>query len=106
MEETLFKVRWTERAKKDYNEIVDEIAENAPSRAEKFGNRLIDAADSLRWSPHRCSRTPEDPTCRHLIFKKYRIVFEIDEDNREVWIQTILFPYQQYRPYRILITKH
>jgi hypothetical protein len=51
---------------------------------------------SLRWSPWRCPRTPEDRLSRHLILRKYRIVFEIDEVNHEVWIQAVLFPYQQF----------
>ena len=100
METDLFKVRWTQPAEDDLDEIIDAIAEDAPIRAVEFGRRLQELAGSLRWSPHRCPRTRNDPTCRHLIYKKYRILFEIDEDNREVWIQEVRFPYQQDRPSR------
>jgi plasmid stabilization system protein ParE len=99
MEEDIFEVHWTEPAQEDFDEIVDEIAEDAPVRANKFGNRLLDAAASLRWSPYRCPRAPDEPSCRHLIIKKYRIIFEIDEVNRMVWIRAVMFPYQQYRPH-------
>jgi plasmid stabilization system protein ParE len=99
VEADLFKVQWTQPAEDDLDKIIDEIAKDAPLRAVDFGRRLQELAGSLRWSPHRRPRTSDDPTCRHLIYKKYRIIFEIDEDSRIVWIRAIMFPYQQYRPY-------
>ena len=97
MEDDLFKVQWTRRAKKKLKKVIAEIAKDAPLRAVEFSRRLLDAAALLRWSPHRCPRTKENPAHRHLIFKKYRIIFRIDEDKHIVWINTILFPYQQYK---------
>jgi len=98
-EDIIFEVHWTEPAQEDFDEIFDEIYQDAPLRAEKFGNRLLDAAASLRWSPYRCPRAPDAPHCRHLIIKKYRIIFEIDEANLMVWIRAVMFPYQQYIPH-------
>lgn len=97
----LFEVRWTQPAEEDLEKIIDAIAKDAPLRAIAFGRRLEELAGSLCWSPHRCARISEDPTCRHLIFKRYRIIFEIDENDHEVWILAVRFPYQQYRPSRL-----
>jgi plasmid stabilization system protein ParE len=101
VETDLFKVRWTQPAEEDLNKIVDKIAADAPLRAVDFGRRLQELAGSLRWSPHRCARTPEAPKSRHLIFNKYRIIFETDEANREVWIQAGRFAYQRYQSSRL-----
>jgi plasmid stabilization system protein ParE len=96
VEADLFKVEWTKRARKKYAKIINQISQDAPVRAVDFGRRLQELAASLRWSPQRCPRTRENPALRHLIYKKYRIIFRIDERKRTVWIQTIRFPYQQY----------
>jgi plasmid stabilization system protein ParE len=96
VETDLFKVEWTKRARKKYAKIINQISKDAPIRAVDFGRRLQDATASLRWSPHRCPRTRENPTRRHLIYKKYRIIFRIDENKRTVWIHTIRFPYERY----------
>jgi mRNA-degrading endonuclease RelE of RelBE toxin-antitoxin system len=69
-------------------------------RAMNFSLRIQKAAASLRWSPYRCPRTKEDPSSRHLIFKKYRIIFEIDEAKRIVWINHLKYPYERFRPRR------
>jgi len=96
VEHPRFEVRWTRRAQIDLGKIIDEISNEAPRRAIAFGRKIQDASESLQWSPLRCPRIKEDLTCRHIIVKKYRVVFEIDEENRIVWINAILFPYQQY----------
>jgi plasmid stabilization system protein ParE len=98
VETDLFKVQWTKRARKNYAKIINEIAKDAPLRAVEFGRRLQEAAASLCWSPWRCPPTTEYSAHRHLIFKRYRIIFKIDEDRRIVSILRVLFPYQQYRP--------
>ena len=92
-----FYIRWTRPAHRDLQIIIDEIAEAAPFRAQQFAKRLQEAVSSLTWSPARCSRTREDSACRHLIVRKYRIIFEIDESEKIVWIMRILFPYQIFK---------
>ncbi len=91
-----FEVRWTKRAQIDPTNILNHIAADAPKRAIAFAERIEAATESLTWSPVRCSRIKEVPSCRHMIVKKYRLVFEIDEQERVVWINAIVFPYQQF----------
>lgn len=75
MEDNKFKIVWSEPAKWDFEKIISQIADNAPVRAAKFGEDMLRAVESLRWSPFRCPSLYETPICRYLLFKKYRIAF-------------------------------
>ena len=101
MENYRFKVVWSEPAKQDFEKIISQIAENAPIRAAAFGERMLRAIKTLRWSPFRCPPLYETPVCRYLLFKKYRIAFRIDERKQNVQIIAILFPYQQFDALRL-----
>jgi plasmid stabilization system protein ParE len=96
VEDNTFKIVWSEPAKWDFEKIVSQIAENAPMRATRFGEGLLRAVESLRWSPFRCPPLYETPICRYLLFKKYRIAFRIKELEEIVEVIAILFPYQQF----------
>jgi plasmid stabilization system protein ParE len=91
-----FKIVWSEPAKRDFEKIIAQIAENAPMRAAAFGKGLTHAVESLKWSPYRCPPLYESPICRYLLFKKYRIAFHIYERKRTVQVIAFLFPYQQF----------
>jgi len=64
-----------------------------------FGRKLEAAAFTLRRSPYRCSVTPENHEFRQLIVKRYRIILHIIAN--EVIIDTIVFPYEIFRPERL-----
>ncbi len=97
-----FEIFWSEPAKEDFEKIIFQIAEDAPLTAGRFGAKMLLAIESLARSPYRCPALFETPACRYLLFKRYRIVFQIDEAERIIAILAILFPYQQFDLIRLL----
>ena len=96
METDQYRIVWTRDAQWKLKEIVAEILATAPSRARAFGHQIEKAVATLSWGPERCSPTVEDPEYRQLLVKRYRIIFHIDRN--QVLIDTIVFPYQRFRP--------
>jgi plasmid stabilization system protein ParE len=96
VEDHPFEIDWSEPAKRDFEKIISSIAENAPLRASRFGERLLRAVESLSQSPYRCPLLTEFPICRYLLLKKYCIVFKIEEREQKVHVVAILFPYEQF----------
>jgi len=95
VESDQYRVVWTLAAQWKLKEIVAQILEAAPSRAIPFGRKLERAVATLSRSPLRCSRTPENPSYRQLVVKRYRVIFHVNTD--EVIIATIVYPYQIFR---------
>ena len=102
MENHRFQIVWSQPAKKDFEKTVGQIAEVAPMTAAKFGEDMLRRIARLDERPNRCPTLYETPSCRYLLFKKYRIVFQIDDAFKHVYIIAILFPYQQFSSLRML----
>jgi plasmid stabilization system protein ParE len=87
-----YKVRITPVAEKDLAEIYQYIARDNPTAAAKFFKELRKKAQTLKWSPQRCAKIPEKIDVpyeyRHLIVKRYRIIFCILKDT--VWVMRIV----------------
>lgn len=87
-----YKVRIAPVAEKDLEEIYSYIAKDNPRAAAGFFKHLRQKAITLRWSPQRCPRIPEKIEgpyeYRHLIVKRYRIIFCILHDT--VWVMRIM----------------
>lgn len=83
-----FQVLISPRARDDLKVIVRFIARNNPSAALQFGKLLIEKALSLNSQPWRGRVVPElnELTVRELVFKSYRIIYQISEKNRRVEI--------------------
>ena len=79
-----FKVIWAPSARLDLKEIVSYIAEDNPEIAQRFGLSLIDATKSLASFPGRGRVVPElgSPQIREVIFKPYRIIYRVKENER------------------------
>jgi len=81
-----FKVILIENVHQDLEEIYQYIANDSVEKATNWFNGCIDALDSLRESPKRCSKAPENEffseEIRQLIYGKYRILFSVS--NNEV----------------------
>jgi toxin ParE1/3/4 len=88
----IYKVRFLPVAEKDLEEIYTYIAKDNPRAAAKFFKNLRQKAATLRWSPHRCPKIPEKVEgpyeYRHLLVKRYRIIFCILNDT--VWVMRIV----------------
>ena len=79
-----FKVIWAPSARLDLKEIVSYIAEDNPEIAQRFGLTLIGATKSLASLPVRGRVVPElgSPQIREVIFKPYRIIYRVKENER------------------------
>jgi plasmid stabilization system protein ParE len=94
-----YRIVWTSEAQWQFQEIIAQILNAAPSRAKPFAYKIEKAVSSLSWSPQRCSPTPEHPSYRQLLVKRYRVIFHIV--SNQVIIDTIIFPYQIFRPEKL-----
>ena len=69
------------KAENDFTEVVLELVELSPEKAERFYFGCRKAMDSLATFPARCPLVPESKKIkrqvRQLLFEQYRIVFEI-----------------------------
>jgi len=81
-------------AKADAYRIYDWVVERAPLRGPLWFEKLIDCLYSLEANPHRSALAREAKEAKRkircLIFGKrhgtYRILYEIDESRKMVWI--------------------
>ena len=89
-----YQVALTDSAKADANQIYDWVTERAPLRGPEWFEELIDCLYSLEEMPYRCPLAREAGIAKRqircLLFGKrrnvYRILYEIDEARRTVWV--------------------
>jgi len=78
-------VSLSSHAQKDLNQIYSYIAADSPNNARTFINQLEQRIFSLESLPEMHPLIPENnllkTSYRHLIFKKYRIIFRITGCN-------------------------
>lgn len=79
-----YRVEIVKRAEQSAREVVRWIAEDSPEKATLWYLDFLEAAESLETFPARCAIIPENegqPVFRHLIFRKYRIIFRIEDET-------------------------
>jgi len=80
-----FHVKIARRAENDLEEIWDYIAADSVENATRFIVELETRMKTLSYSPRRCSLIPENEILgtryRHLIIRKYRVVFRISRNT-------------------------
>lgn len=92
-----YQVVLADAAKAEASQIYDWVVERAPMRGPEWFEDLIDCLYSLEELPLRCPLAREAEGAwreiRCLVFGKrknaYRILFEVDEEHRIVWILQI-----------------
>jgi plasmid stabilization system protein ParE len=89
---TIFKLRIAPVAEKDLEGVYSYIAMDNPRAAANFFKQLRKKTETLKRLPRRCPKIPEKIEApyeyRHLIVKRYRIVFCIIDDA--VWIMRVI----------------
>lgn len=80
------KVKWSKDSIKNLKEICQFIAVDSPNYARVFNDRIFEMVEHLELFPEIGRRVPEsdDPKVRELIYKGYRIIYQIKEDYLEV----------------------
>ena len=89
-----YQVALADTAKADANRIYDWVVEGAPLRGPEWFEELIECLYSLEKLPYRCPLAREAEAAgrgiRCLLFGKrrhvYRILYEVDEARRTVWV--------------------
>jgi plasmid stabilization system protein ParE len=83
-----FQVFLSDEALSDLERIVAYIAPHNPAAAERMGNQLLDAAQSLRTWPERGRMVPEfrQPELREIIFRSYRIIYRMNHTDHSLEI--------------------
>jgi toxin ParE1/3/4 len=90
-------VELSTRAERDYRSLYVEKNAAESRVAARWFNGLASALEGLASLPHRCPLAPEagklNMELRQLLYGKkphiYRIVYEVDEARRTVWVITI-----------------
>ena len=76
------------KALQDLESIISYIAQDNPDAANKFGKKLVEYTRVLHVSPTVGKEVPEfqSPDIRQLILKPYRVIYKIDETNKQIHI--------------------
>jgi toxin ParE1/3/4 len=83
------KIIWSPLAVDRASEIADYIAQDKPSAAEKWINRVFSKVEQLRSSPEIGRLVPEirNNQFRELVYGNYRIIYRIEK--KQVSILTV-----------------
>jgi toxin ParE1/3/4 len=86
-----FKIIWSQQAREDLRDIVTFIALDNPTAAESFGYLLMTKVDALAQFPRLGRAVPEenDEDIREIIFRSYRIVYQVIEKQQVVAIARV-----------------
>lgn len=91
-----YQVVWTESARADLKQLVTYIAEDNPSAAERFGIAIIEKIESVGEYPRIGRVVPEENNeiLRELPYSPYRLIYEIHDDIRVVYVVRIWHSYR------------
>lgn len=80
------KIRWSKDSLEDLKEIYHFIALDSPYYAALLKDRVIEMVEHLELFPEMGRRVPESdtPSVRELIYKSYRIIYQINEGCLEI----------------------
>ena len=80
------KVKWSKDSLEDLKEICRFIALDSPYYARVLNDRVFEMVEHLELFPEIGRRVPEsdDPKVRELIYKGYRIIYQVKEDCLEI----------------------
>ena len=91
-------VIWTPGARDDLDEIITYIAKDSLPYALAFLEEALQTAESLATLSERGRVVPElnDPIVRELFIKRYRLLYEIHE--QEVHVLAVLHGAREFKP--------
>lgn len=77
------KIKWTEVAWSDLEEVSDYIAKDSRYYAAAFVREVRDAARSLAYFSERGRVVPEfgDPTIHELFVRRYRLIYQVTDQT-------------------------
>ncbi|MBZ0110268.1 MAG: type II toxin-antitoxin system RelE/ParE family toxin [Candidatus Scalindua rubra] len=80
------KIKWSKDSINDLKEIYKFIALDSPYYAKLFNDRVFEMVEHLELFPEMGGQVPEsdDHNVRDLIYKGYRIIYQIKEGYLEI----------------------
>jgi toxin ParE1/3/4 len=92
-----YAVELTLRAERDLDDLYEFLSAEHSTDVRRWFNGLEKAIYTLERFPRRCPRAPEagrtNRSLRHLLYGTkpdvYRVLYEIDEPRRIVWVLTV-----------------
>ncbi len=80
------KVKWSKDALEDLKQICNFIAQDSLHYARIFNDRIFETVEHLETFPEIGRRVPEsdDLRVRELIYKSYRIIYQVKDDFLEI----------------------
>lgn len=81
-------IRWHHAARDDFAAIIDRIAQVAPRRAERFGNKLLKKIELLENFPHLGPVCLSYRQARFLVHGNYVVYYTVH--RREVVIRAVV----------------
>jgi addiction module RelE/StbE family toxin len=78
------KIRWTNLALNDLQDIYDYVAKDSPKFADRLMDKIIERVDVLEHHPKIGRKVPEfdNEQIRELIEGNYRIIYRIESDDQ------------------------
>lgn len=95
-----WEVVFSARSRKDLEQIVEHIARDDPTAAERFASRLIAQAESLADAPEMGPRLPQKPATRFFPVGSYMIIYRPDAKQRVVRVLRFWHAARRTRPTR------
>ncbi|MBC8185477.1 type II toxin-antitoxin system RelE/ParE family toxin [candidate division KSB1 bacterium] len=84
----MVKIKWSKDSIESLKEICKFIAEDSPYFAKIFRDKIFELVEYLEKFPKLGRKVPEvnDPNVREIIYKNYRIIYQIKEGFLEIII--------------------
>jgi len=91
-----YKVVWTKSARADLKQLVEYISEDNPAAAEHLGLAIIEKIETAGKFPRIGRIVPEEDQefLRELPYSPYRLIYEIHDDTRIVYVVRIWHSYR------------
>jgi len=82
----MVRVKWTNNTLEELDDIAIFISKDSPKYAKILMNQIFEMASHLEQFPKLGRKVPEynDPNLREIIYKNYRIIYLIKEDQLEI----------------------
>ena len=80
------KIKWSKESIEDLKVICKFIAIDSPHYAKLFSDRIFEMVEHLESFPELGRKVPEsdDPRVKELIYKGYRIIYQIKDNYLEI----------------------
>jgi plasmid stabilization system protein ParE len=86
----IYKLRFLGLARDDKRAIRDYLKQFYPSTPAKFTAKLKKQLAMLKENPYMCPEYPDNPAYRRLIVGKYLVFYEINENEKMIYVYRIL----------------